>query len=553
VSLAELRASVTSRPQDRGIVGRTIPRLYTRPLVTGEPGPCECGCALTEATSLGFQAIAFAETVAQVELLPWQRWWLIHALELRPDGSFRFRTIVTLVARQQGKTWLLKILALWAMYLGIARMVLGSAQSLDIARESWQGAVDQAADQPELAAEVANVRQANGEQCLTLINGARYRITASTGKAGRGLSVDLLILDELREHRDWAAWAALSKTTMARPNALTVCISNAGDDKSVVLNQLRDAALPGIARGIEMLEALANGENPQALDDPSDGLALFEWSAPDGCELSDPDGWAQAMPGLGHGTITEAAVRSALATDSPAVFRTELLCQRVPTLDSAIDPAAWKACADRGGSLAPVRSRVALCVDVSPDYAHVTLVGGARLDDGRVRLQLIGYWSGPDALHQAEAAMPELIRKVQPAEFGWFPGGPSAALAPSLRAWRLKFRRTVPKYRKNDLTGVTELVLDNEDEFARMSSGLEKEACQALAAAVSGGRVLQPDSELLNAHIFGATKLRSGDGWRFGRPIDGGQHVDAAYACAGAYYLASLVPDDPPPMRAKVY
>jgi hypothetical protein len=541
VSLAELRAVDRPRPVDHGVKGRTVPRLYTRPLVTGEPGPCGCGCALTDTTSLGFQAIAFAETVAAVALLPWQRWWLIHALELLPDGSFRFRTIITLVARQQGKTWLLKVLALWSMYLGVARMVLGSAQSLDIARESWQGAVEMAADQPELAAEVADVRRANGEQCLTLTNRARYRITASTGKAGRGLSVDLLILDELREHRDWAAWAALSKTTMARPNALTVCISNAGDDKSVVLNQLRDAAMRGITAG-------ASGE---VMED--DGLALFEWSAPEGCELSDPSGWAQAMPGLGHGTITEAAVRSALATDSPAVFRTELLCQRVPTLDGAIDPAAWKACADRGGSLAPVRSRVALCVDVSPDYAHVTLVGGARLDDGRVRLQLIGYWSGPDALHQAEEAMPELIRKVKPAEFGWFPGGPSAALAPSLRAWRLKFRRAVPKYRKNEISGLTELVTDNEDEFSRMSSGLEREACQALAAAVTGGRVIQPDSELINAHVYGATKLRSGDGWRFGRPADGGQHVDAAYACAGAYYLASLVPDDPPPLRAKVY
>jgi len=335
MTLAELRAVSRPRPTDRGIKGRTVPRLYTRPLVTGEPGPCGCGCALSDGTSLGFQAVAFAETVARVELLPWQRWWLIHALELLSDGSFRFRTIVTLVARQQGKTWLLKILALWSMYLGVARLVLGSAQSLDIAKESWQGAVEMVGDQPELAAEVGNVRQANGEQCLTLVNGARYRITASTGKAGRGLSVDLLILDELREHRDWAAWAALSKTTMARPNALTVCISNAGDDRSVVLNQLRDAAMQGILAAAE-----PGNTSDEAPEDPSDGLALFEWSAPEGCELSDPDGWAQAMPGLGYGTITEAAVRSALATDSPAVFRTELLCQRVPTLDSAERTAA---------------------------------------------------------------------------------------------------------------------------------------------------------------------------------------------------------------------
>jgi hypothetical protein len=550
MSLAELRAVSRPRRQDRGIVGRTVPRLYTPPLATGEPGPCGCGCALTEATTLGFQAIAFAETVARATLLPWQRWWLIHALELRPDGGFRFRTIITLVARQQGKTWLLKILALWAMYLGIARMVLGSAQSLDIARESWQGACEIAADQPELAAEVSNVRQANGEQCLTLINGARYRITASTGKAGRGLSVDLLILDELREHRDWSAWAALSKTTMARPNALTVCISNAGDDRSVVLNQLRDAALRTIA---ELTSRLLVGDHAGA-ENVDDGLALFEWSAPDGCELSDPDGWAQAMPGLGHGTITEAAVRSALATDSPAVFRTELLCQRVPTLDSAVDPAAWKACADRGGSLAAVRSRVALCLDVSPDYAHVTLVGGARLDDGRVRLQLAGDWSGPDALEQARAALPALIEAIEPAEIGWFPSGPSAALGAELRSLRLRFRRAVPKYVQDPSTGVRQLVLDNEEEFARMTTGLEREACQTLAADVTGGRVIQPDSELLNAHVYGATKLRSGDGWRFGRPLDGGQHVDGAYACAGANYLARLVPDITRPLpRSKVY
>lgn len=550
MTLAELRAVSRPRATDRGIVGRTVPRLYTPPLVTGEPGPCGCGCALTDATSLGFQAIAFAETVAGAQLLPWQRWWLIHALELRPDGSFRFRTIVTLVARQQGKTWLLKILALWAMYLGVARLVLGSAQSLDIARESWQGACDIAADTPELAAEVSNVRQANGEQCLTLINGARYRITASTGKAGRGLSVDLLILDELREHRDWAAWAALSKTTMARPNALTVCISNAGDDRSVVLNQLRDAAL----RILEALTALLAAGDHAGAESADDGLALFEWSAPDGCELADPDGWAQAMPGLGHGTITEAAVRSAMATDSPAVFRTELLCQRVPTLDSAVDPAAWKACADRGGSLAPVRSRVALCLDVSPDYAHVTLVAGARLADGRVRLQPAGAWSGPDALEQARAALPALIEAIQPAEIGWFPSGPSAALGAELRSLRLRFRRAVPKYEQDAATGVRRLVLDNEEEFARLSTALEREACQTLAADVSANRVIQPDDPLLNAHVFGATKLRHGDGWRFGRPLDGGQHVDAAYACAGANYLARLVPDitDPLP-RSKVY
>jgi hypothetical protein len=518
VSLSTLRREAAPMPEPDGVKGRAEPRLFTPPIR-----------ALTRENTLGFQCIDFAEQVLGVALLPWQRWWLLHALELKPDGTFRFRTILTLVSRQNGKTWLLKVLALWAMYLGHARLVLGAAQSLDIARESWQGAVDLTQEAPELLAEVANVRYANGEQCITLTNGARYRIAAATRSAGRGLSVDLLILDELREHRTPEAWAALSKTTMARPNALTVCISNAGDDQSVVLNQLRSAALA----------------------DADAALGLFEWSAPDGCALDDLEAWAQACPGLNHGTITEAAIRTSLATDPPAVFRTELLCQHVPSLDSAIDPSAWAACADPAGagSLDPATARVALCLDVSPDYAHVTLYGAAvgSAGDARVRVFPVRSWSNVD---DARADLPDLIDAVQPAEFGWFPSGPAASLGADLRTMRLRFRRLLAK-REKGADGIERLVLDDEEEFARIGSQLEKEACQVFAADVIGGRMVHPDDPLLNAHVHAAAKLRTGDGWRFGR-TDGG-HVDAAYAAAGALYLARMIPEAAPLPRSAVF
>jgi phage terminase large subunit-like protein len=75
-------------------------------------------------------------------LLPWQRWLLIHMLELLPDNSLRFRTVVVLVARQNGKSTLSQVLALWFMYVYGVGMVLGTAQDLDTAEEIWQGAVD---------------------------------------------------------------------------------------------------------------------------------------------------------------------------------------------------------------------------------------------------------------------------------------------------------------------------------------------------------------------------------------------------------------------------
>ncbi|MEU0467204.1 terminase [Amycolatopsis sp. NPDC006131] len=431
--------------------------------------------------------IEFAETMLGVELLPWQKWWLLHALELLPGGGFRYRVLVTLVARQSGKTTLIKILALAFMYLGRVRLVLGLAQSLDIAKESWSGAVEMAEGDPELRAEIDDVRKANGQEELRLCNGARYRIAAATRKAGRGLSVDLLIVDEVREHRDWASWGAVSKTTMARPNALTVAISNAGDDESVVLNQLRDTALAGT--------------------DPS--IFLAEWSAEEGCELDDREAWAQANPGLGY-TITEQALASALATDPPAVFRTECLCQKVDQLDGAIDLGAWKACRDASMTLDLSTQRPILCADVAPDGGHVTLVAAAE-KDGVVRVGVVQAWSSTE---DARRDLPALRDELDPLAGAWLPNGPAAALAPLFRAWG----------------------------WIEIKGAAVSEACQGFADLVRARRVRHSGDPLLDAHVAGASKYHQGDGWRFVRK--GAGHVDAAYSAAGATYIALTLPEE---------
>ena len=506
------------------VLGSTTPRLSTNPLVTGPPGPCGCGCALTPATSLGFQAIDFAVRVAGVELIPWQRWWLIHALELRSPGKFRFRTVVTLVGRQSGKTTLCKILALWMLYLGHAKLVLGVAQKLDIADESWNGAVEIAESVDDLYSEVAKVIRGNGKNCVTLASGARYRTTAATSSAGRGLSVDLLLLDEIREQHDWGAWGALSKTTLARPNALTVCTSNAGDDRSVVLNGLRSAAL-------------------SATDD---SVGLFEWSAPDGCELDDMSAVAQACPGLNYGAITESAVRSFLATDPPAVYRTEILCQHVEALDAAVDPASWAACADPSGSLAPVRDRIVLCLDVAPDGRHVTLAGAAPLDDGRVRVEVFGAWGSTDDARAGTKGAPSLaaiLAQLKPRALGYFPTGPGAVFGVDLAELHgpVVGRLTVRKDGMHPYgPGVVEL-----------TGGTVPELCATFADLVQVRQVIHPDDPLLNAHVGGSQRHRLGDGWRFARK--GAGHVDAAYALAGAVHLARSLPAPAPPPRIQVF
>lgn len=199
--------------------GSTVPRLFTPPLVTGDPGPCGCGCALTDATTLGFEAVRFAEQVVKVTLRPWQRWLLIHGLEVKPNGRFRFRKLVVLVARQNGKSILSVILSLFFMYVLETRTVLSAAQDLDTAEEIWNDGVNLVTEvdeddnpvRPDLAAFKRNVVLVNGKKALVLTTGERWKVKAANRKAGRGLRGDLIILDELREQQNWYAWSAITK------------------------------------------------------------------------------------------------------------------------------------------------------------------------------------------------------------------------------------------------------------------------------------------------------------------------------------------------------
>lgn len=500
----------------RKLIGKTQPRLWTPPLRK-----------LTRATSHGYAIAEFADAIGE-PLLPWQRWLVIHAMELNPDGSYRFRVVVVLVSRQNGKSSVKRTVSLWRLYVDGARLILGTAQDLSLAREQQNYCLDTIYECPDLASELVQVRKASGDEwfkvadaeieyddqdgdeSLTLAGTGRYKIAASNRKAGRGLSVDELTIDELREWRSWEPWSALSKTTMARPNGQTWCMSNAGDDQSVVLNQLRDAGLSG--------------------RDPS--IGIFEWSGEDGCELEAWDQIRQANPGLGY-TVSEAAIRTALTTDPPNVFRTEVLCQKVDQLDGAIDYEAWKACADATGVMNAVRDRLAACLDVAPDGQHASLAVSGRLPDGRPRIEVIAEWT---SMASVRAELPALLERVKPRAFGWYPGGPAGEMATILQPLALKYNRHHGKRQDGDWP-----------ENGQIAGAKVSQVCMELTGLVRDRAIVHAGQELADMHVRGASKLATGDGWRFTRRGEG--HCDAVYAIAGAV-CASLTM--PAPKRARL-
>lgn len=481
------------------MLGRIEPRLWTPPLRE-----------LTPETSYGFDVVDFARDVLKCPLDPWQEWLVIHAGELREDGvTPRFRKLLVLVSRQQGKTFLLIVLTLYWLFVERQKTILSTSTNLGVAKESWKAAGDLAETNKWLSRELKTVRNQLGEETIETKDGCRYKVAASNRKGGRGLTLNRLILDELREHRSFDAFDASVPATTAVKTAQVWGISNQGDMESIVLDHLR---LPA-------LEYIERGTGP-------DDLGLFEWSAPDGSRADDLDALAMSNPNLGRRTPVEPLLndgRRAMATGGSALasFRTENMCMRVHLLNPAVDPDHWRSSAySEYIDMAQHRDRLACCFDISMSEDHASLLGAVTLN-GVTYVETLHQWDGLAAVRKVRAQLPGLIERIRPRSLGWFPQGPAASVALELE--KRKDNRMWPPRNVE----VTEL------------RGEVGAVCMGLSSLVSGGNVRHPDDAMLTQHINACQKLDRGDMWVFSRKGD--MSIDGAYACAGAVYLSRKV------------
>ena len=400
------------------IYGKTEPRIWTKPLRE-----------LTPETSRGFEVVNFARKILGVELYPWQRFLLIGALETMPDGQYRFKRVVVLCSRQQGKTMLASVLAAWWLFVDSKRhpdmvppvkfKVVGVAQNLDIAREPW-AAVKMWCDPepntdeerelalPALQGATAKVSDTNGKEGIYARSRAHYEIRAAAN--ARGKPAARVLMDETREQKTWTAWNAVSQTLKSFWSGQMWCISNAGDSSAVVLRTQRDAGLESISEWEEYVEAgIMSAEDFANSHDVT--LGLFEWSAPDGCALDDVEAILHANPSIGYGAMTVQSALSDIRGMTEAGYRTEVLCQWVVAdVDSFIDVKEYRLRvlpADK--VVIPKGSRTVWGVDVSHDRKTTWLSAAVLTEDGQpfvtVRLKRAGMMWLPDYLAElAEAS-----------------------------------------------------------------------------------------------------------------------------------------------------
>ncbi|HEY9417184.1 MAG TPA: terminase [Pseudonocardia sp.] len=493
---------MTVLAQSPPMLGCTEPRLWTPPLRE-----------LTPETSYGFEVIDFAEEIDH-PLLPWQKWSAIHGGELLPDGRPRFRILLLLVSRQNGKTELPVVLAAYWQFRKKIPLTLGTSTQVKYAKEAWWKTVN-------LVKRTRSLddlhdpgrkwyRLTNGETESWTVDGCRHLIATSNEEGGRSMTIHRGIADELRQHHDYLAWEAF-EPACSPEDAQIWALSNAGDDRSVVLNDLRESALDFIETGV---------------GDPR--LGLIEYSASEDADPEDVDELLQANPRVGYGLDLDVLLQAGrrakrLGGKALTGFKTERMCIRVKHLNPAIDPAAWSRCLDVG-DLADARSRLAVCIDLAPDGTHATLAAAAVLEDGRVRVETVHEWTGPKAEAELERGLPRWVEKLKPRVVGWFPAGPAAAVAAK-----------VADRRKSGVTGWPPRGVKVEDIRGELSA-----ACMGLAKEVKAGTLAHSGQAMLDAQVGGAEPLKRGDAWVFTRKGDG--HVDAVYAVAGAVHLARTLP-----------
>lgn len=491
--------------------------------MTGPPGPCGCGCALTPGTSIGFEHTRFAERILHHPDDPWQRWAKIHAGELLyPGGPQRFRYRLILAARQNGKSEIVVGLVPYWMFVDRKPQMLVTSTKVPMAKKLWKKSL-KVIRSSGLSARLDQrwYREANGEvEMWTPLfdrNGnvwdSHYGIDASNEEGGRSLSVDELMVDELRHHYDYLAWGALKNTMGAIEEPHAWLLSNAGSDRSIVLNDLRDAAVTTLPDGTEFVAP-----------DPDTDFFLAEYSAPPGSSPDDIYALAQANPNMNRrgqkseGLLKDARRAMEAGGKALAEFQTEVMCIRVKVDNPAMNRDGWRMGNDPAAPAAT--GRTAAVLDVSPDQQHAALVGAAVLPDDRVRVKVIKVWTGVGCADRAWRELPEQLAVARPAAFGWFPAGPGAAGAAAMvkrPGWPPRGIRVEP------LKAETPAV------------------CMGFAVLVDAGKVVHTDDSLLNDQVTGVEWATRGEGKVFVRA----GHANVAYAAAGAVHLARTLPAPP--------
>lgn len=331
--------------------------------------------------SYGPSAVAFLNEVG-LELFEWQAAVMDEWLEVDDEDALTRRTACLIVARRNGKSWLIVARALFGMLFLDEYRTTYTAHRMDTAREVFDS-FRAVLSHPRLSPLVEKVTLAHGKESITLTNGARFTIRTRSGHGGRGMETDLLILDEalILDHESLAALTPLTARAAAQGRGQILYASSAGsqDEESEILLGMRDKG-----RAVDGTDG--------------DGLAYHEWTTDRGDDPTDPATWHAANPSLGSPILSESFLADARTRLSVEAFLREHLGIWTDSGDlPAIDPARW---AELEASEPPPQATPAtwISLDVDPARTSARVLGFYRSTDDRLAVSVLDSIDDPNGL-----------------------------------------------------------------------------------------------------------------------------------------------------------
>ena len=144
-----------------------------------------------------------------VPLLPWQTHVLDDALKVLPNGRWARSSVGVLVARQNGKTHMMRMRILAGLYIFGEKNAIAMSQTRQLSLDTFKQTVDMAESLDWMRKRIKRVSRTNGQEELEVYchhypkscggkceRIRKYSIRAATSEGPRGSSADLLYVDE---------------------------------------------------------------------------------------------------------------------------------------------------------------------------------------------------------------------------------------------------------------------------------------------------------------------------------------------------------------------
>ena len=335
-----------------------------------------------------------------LHLDPWQQYVLRRGMRTEVDYDMWASSRVGLsVPRQNGKSALLVARELAALLLvPEEQLIIHSAHLVCTALEGFRNIKGLFENFDDLGRRVKRIREANGEQGIEMMDGSRLLFRARARGNVRGMSPQLLILDEAQILPD-DAWSAMlpSVSAQANPQIWLVGTPPGPNDAGDVFGRVRSSATSG----------------------KDERVAWLEWSVDGDIAVEERKLWAQSNPALG-GRIDMESVEDELHSMDATTFARERLGMWASDRQLAVIPGdVWAGLAVDEVPDVPIS---AIGVDMAPDAARVAVAVGLKTDRG-VHVELADITAASDStdalvewlVSRAKRRVPILIDALSPA------------------------------------------------------------------------------------------------------------------------------------------